>query len=83
MRRITPDMPREVAQRILWEEGGDLKARWKLTDLAEYAFNHHHKAAAASLLHAAVYLENRAEYIADPWPKNVIRIPLAVSRETE
>jgi hypothetical protein len=69
-------MPREVAQRILWEEGGDLKARWILTNLSERAFNSHHKAAAASLIHAAAYLENREAYAAAPWPKNMIRLPI-------
>lgn len=76
MRRISPDMPRDVAQRILWEEGGDLKARWMLINKAEYLFNHNQKAASASLIHAAAYLEDRAVYEAAPWPKHAIRLPI-------
>jgi len=76
MRRITPDMPREIAARILAEEAGDLKARWKLVDLAEASFNDGRKQASASLIHAYEYLSNREEYQRNPWPKNMVKFDI-------
>jgi len=72
MRRITPDMDRETAQRIATEESGDLRARWLLLDLFEATYNARDRVA-ASLLHAVVYLENRERYTAEPWPEGMIR----------
>lgn len=80
MRRLTPDMPREVAQQICWEESGDLRARWILIDLAESAYNSG-ESVAASLIHAAAYLENREQYQREPWPKNMIRLPIGADAE--
>jgi hypothetical protein len=79
VRRIDPSIPPEVAQRILNEEYGDLKARWILNDLAEDRYRHQGmsaKAAAATLIHAGAYLADREEYSASPWPKNMVKLTL-------
>lgn len=81
MRRIHPSMPREVAARILSEEHGDLRARWIMNELAAKLYGDGDvpralKAASASLIHACAYLEDREEYTARPWPKNMIKVML-------
>ncbi len=78
MQRIDPSMPREVAQRIFWQEYGDLKARWMMNNLAEKLFNSGSapsKRASATLIHACAYLEDRIIYELSPWPKNMIKLP--------
>lgn len=72
MRRITPNMTRDVAQRIVNEECGDLKATWMLLDLAEAAYEAGAMESAATLLHAVAYIQNRIEYEQHPWPKNQV-----------
>ncbi len=72
MRRITPDMPREVAARIALEESSDLKARWLLIDLAEDAYNRR-VSECATLVHAYAYLEDREGYERAPWPKGMVK----------
>jgi hypothetical protein len=69
-------MEPELARRIALEESGDVKARWLLIDLAEAAYNAR-ELVAASLVHAAAYLENRAQYASEPWPKGMIRVPFS------
>ena len=73
MKQITSDMPREVAQQICYEEAGDLKARWMLIDKAEAAFNAGRGHVSATLIHAYKYLEDRAAYEREPWPKNMLK----------
>jgi len=80
MRRITPDMPREVAQRILNEESADLKARWMLIDFAEAAFNERRFEAVASLVHAYEYLKDRKYYQLHPWPKGMVKFVMPKCR---
>ncbi len=80
MRHITPDMPRDVAARILYEEAGDINARWKLVNLAELAFNGNRKKAAASLIHAYEYLTDREAYQRSPWPKNMVKFDIPACR---
>lgn len=79
MRRIWPTMPHEVAQRIIWEEGGDVKARLILNQIASELYAHQGastKAACATLIHAEAYLRDREEYTREPWPKNMVKLPV-------
>lgn len=59
MRRITPDMAPAIAQRVLYEEAGDVKARLLLIDRGQELFEAGLFAAASTLIHAEVYLANR------------------------
>ena len=54
----------------------DLKARWLLIDLSEDAYNRGDFDAAASLIHAQYYLEDRLAYELCPAPKGCIKVPL-------
>lgn len=63
----------ESGQRLILR-AYDLTARFWLVDRAEEAYDAGNKAASATLMHAAYYLEDRLAYQLHPAPKNCIRI---------
>lgn len=87
---LDPSTPPAVAQRIFVEDAGDLKAQWILNRLAEEVYNDGAETnsrklmgASASLVHAFHYLEDRDEYAANPWPKNMIKFAMEPRRKCE
>jgi len=74
-------LPRDEAQKYFSNWAADLKARFKLIDLAESIYvgpgNTAENDAVASLFHAACYLEDRIAYEMEPHPKGMIRMPKA------
>lgn len=72
---LDPATPPDVARRIFTEDAGDIKAMWMLLDLAEKAYKAK-VACAASLFHAHAYLNDREDYTANPWPKNMINFEM-------
>jgi hypothetical protein len=71
-------LPRDEAKKYFSNWAADLKARFKLIDLAESIYTGPGKtaenAAVASLFHAACYLEDRIVYEMKPHPKGMIRM---------
>lgn len=63
----------ESGQRLMLR-GYDLTARVWLVDRAEECYEEGEKAAFATLMHAAYYLQDRLAYQLHPAPKNCIRL---------
>jgi hypothetical protein len=70
-------LPRDEAQKYFSNWAADMKARFKLLDLAESIYtgpgDTAENAAVASLFHAVCYLEDRVAYEMNPHPKGMIR----------
>lgn len=67
-----------MTQRSVDEASGDLKARWMLINMAEFAYRTGEKSASATLIHAERYLADRADCEADPWPKGLVQMPYVI-----
>lgn len=79
MRRLTPDMTRAEVLALAHQEGGDLRARFLLIRNAEHLYDIGAFEVSATLIHAEEYLKDRDAYIAAPWPKGCIPVPVATS----